>query len=404
MPELTKYYDLLILCARAPKAPSPLGSIPSDMLREGRGSALSEAEVVRDYNHLRQAAEAIPSWDSLPYLAEIHGLAPLVFRHLRAAEIVIPESARLALQARAIQRSHANRVRTRALVEILAAFEAEGIDLLVLKGMATAHLVYPQAGLRPMSDIDLLVSKTDAQRGQTLLAELGFQAAMPGESEPAFAHRHMPMVERQVEGMPLCIELHHALGFDQLPANEFEALRPAAIPLGLDGIQAFTLSATDLLAHTYYHMFDAPQHRPNLIWIADMISLVEQFHDRIDWDRLPSQVYNALATIDWLVPFEGLPQIKGTRSSVPLSPDERVAHLRGWPFSVSSSQDLIENAFKTLLPSTWWLRLYYGLSPDRSLLGVRAFHLLRLFWWGIRIRGLSHIARRGVEYLTGWRE
>jgi hypothetical protein len=133
------------------------------------------------------------------------------------------------LQARAMQHSHANRVRAKTLAKVLDAFQTAGIDVLVLKGTALAHLVYPQPGLRSMRDVDLLVSRSQARQAQTLLAELGFNAPPPGDDLPA---KHLTVAQRRVEGLPVSIEIHHNLYANGTPATELKALRPAAIPLG----------------------------------------------------------------------------------------------------------------------------------------------------------------------------
>lgn len=382
MTDLAKFYDLLILCAR------------------------SQGHLAFD-DHLRQAADALPAWEPLPRLAEIHGLAPLVYTHLQAARIALPEAVERELRARTLQHTHANRVRSQALAEILAAFDDEGIDLLTLKGMAMAHLVYPRPGLRPMSDIDLLVSKTDADRGQALLLELGFRPVV--SAGPPSPH-HLPIVQRRVDGVDIYLELHHNLDRRLLPETGFEALRPKARRITINDFPARTLSHEDLLTHTYHHMVGAPFQSFRLIWLADMISLVEGFGDEIDWERLPPRVYNALAAIHWLTPF-GLPlpftmslRTHSERSvQAPRSEVWQSRQLRGWPFSVIPAQNEAEyrrNIPKACHPSAWWLRVYYGLSLDHWLIGVRARHCLHLFWWVLQFRSPAHIIRRIKEYLA----
>ncbi len=93
-------------------------------------------------------------WNSLPTQAENHGLTPLLYTHLQAADVSIPIPIKKQLYAGVIQRNHANRVRLKVLAEILTAFQAVGIDALILKGAALARLVYPEPGLRSMRDVD----------------------------------------------------------------------------------------------------------------------------------------------------------------------------------------------------------------------------------------------------------
>ena len=128
------------------------------------------------YQQLSQHALALTAWDDVLVQAETHVLTSLLYTHLQAAEISIPTAIKKQLQARAMQHSHANRVRGRVLAEILDAFQVAGIPILVLKGAALAYLVYPEPGLRPMRDVDVLVSPAQVRQAQTLLGELGFNA------------------------------------------------------------------------------------------------------------------------------------------------------------------------------------------------------------------------------------
>jgi len=215
----------------------------------------------------------------------------------------------------------------------------------------------------------------------------------------------MPIVHRQVKGVGVYVELHHNLNRRLTPVTCFEALRPAALPFNMNDTQsvAYTLSYADLLANTYNHMVDAPFQSFRLIWVADMISLVERFSDQINWDRVPPRVYNALAVINWLTQFMGLPRVEAVTPLASSSPSRKAAQLRGWPFSVTPAQSEAEyrsNIPKAFRPSAWWLRLYYGLPPRHLLLGVRARHILHLLWWVLQFRTPAHIVRRVREYLT----
>lgn len=251
-----------------------------------------------------------------------------------------------------------------------------------------------------MSDIDLLVSKTKAHQAQALLKELGFGALV--SDKPDFNRHHMPIARRQIERVSVCVEIHHNLSRKQSPATDFETLHPRAIPFTLAGVPAHALGYEDMLAHTYHHMVGAPFQSFRLIWIADMVSLVERYTDQIDWERLPLRIYKALAVINWLMPFDGLLRIEKVLSPGSTIPSRKAAQLRGWPFSMIPAQseaEYLNNIPKAFFPSAWWLRLYYGISPDHLLLGVRVWHKLHLIWWVIRFRGLPQITRHFKDYI-----
>jgi hypothetical protein len=360
-------YALLALCARAQGHPT-------------------------QYQHLQEQAAKLTNWNTLPAEAENHGLTPLVYTHLQAAGIPIPNPIKEQLQTRAMQHSHANQVRARALADVLAAFQAARIEALVLKGAALAHWVYPKPGLRPMRDVDVLVSRSQARQAQALLAEMGFNAPLPGGDLPA---KHLPNAQRKAEGLPVSIEIHHNLYSNGTPATELEALRQRAIPLTIEGVTAYTLSHEEMLEHIYRHMriiFNPLR----LIWIADMVSLAERFVAEIDWPRVNLHVRNALALCHWLTPLSE--ELLKTASLNIDRPPQGIGHeFQGWPrYSLAAQRHkgywgILRDSF---FPTDWWLRFYYGLpsAPSTKL------RIDPAWWWGRVIRHPVHILGWVVHY------
>lgn len=61
--------------------------------------------------------------------------------------------------------------------EVTAALEAAGVESLLVKGPAIAHLLYADGAPRPYADCDLLVRETDVPRAGRVLVSLGFARA-----------------------------------------------------------------------------------------------------------------------------------------------------------------------------------------------------------------------------------
>src|SRR5690242_9675100 len=171
---------LLALCARA-------RSHPTQMRR------------------LAHLARSLHDWDGLPVQAEAHGLVPLLYTHLHAAGIELPPAIKQPILGYYMQHAHAARVREQALVDILTAYRAAGIDALVLKGAALAHLVYPQPVLRPMRDVDILVRAEEVYRAYALLPEIGF-APPPGAHHGLGPdHHHLAATKRVVDSFSVSV-------------------------------------------------------------------------------------------------------------------------------------------------------------------------------------------------------
>ncbi len=212
---------------------------------------------------LRQGVD----WAYLLDLAGRHGLLPLAYERLRRLDVdLIPRDVMGRLRGiyyanlRRIVRLQAN------LSEAVIALQREGIEPVVLKGGALAGTVYPDPGLRPMVDLDLLVPTEAVERAGAALASIGYHLS---EGLPArmvgFQQRFGGGLEWQRDGdFGLTrIDLQHDLGGVDFCRHAFpvesEALWAAARPLSLDvgsgppQEQGLQLSAEDTLIHLCLH-------------------------------------------------------------------------------------------------------------------------------------------------------
>ncbi len=166
----------------------------------------------------------------------------------------------------------------RVLGDVLRAFKAADIRVLVLKGAALANLVYPKLGLRSMRDMDVLVAKPDAWRAQRVLVDLGFHAPLPvGDGLP---DKHMAAASLHTEGFLISVEVHHGLFYkEHPPAVTMEDLTrpPVDFSLGGECDMAQAPGYEDMLWHICKHMIFSSgvfgAHR--LIWVADIVSFAE---------------------------------------------------------------------------------------------------------------------------------
>jgi hypothetical protein len=368
---------------------------------------------------LVQAAAQIPDWEIVPARAEAHGMAPLLHAHLRSAGIHPPRPVTRQLQGLYLQHRRANQIRADVLREILAAFETAGVQALILKGAALSHLVYPEPGLRPMSDIDLLVSRSDPAKAQEALAGLGFDAPLP--SRGALPHRHLAAATLRREGLLVQVEIHHQLSstyFDNAVSylrNRFSpntarrsSTRAARVngltvsprPLPALGRSASTLGLEDMLGHLCQHLLSHINvwDYGRLIWVADIVSLAERFASEIDWDHVRRRypdVLDTLAVLHFATPLsQELLATAGVK--VGHAPKDIGREYQGWP--QTRPREWRRRGYSrvlcdTLFPSEWWLRLRYKLGSTRPLLWSRCvrhpFHIL------------GHVGRTLLERM-GW--
>jgi Uncharacterised nucleotidyltransferase len=360
-----------------------------DVLRLGAKVACDPA----DYTRLAGAAARIDNWSDLPTAAEAHGLAPLLSLHLAGAGVRMPVEIRQHLVGLALHHREANRVRFQVLREVLDALEAASIPVLVLKGAALAHLLYPSTGLRPLSDLDLLVSSRLAGRAQSVLAEIGFNAPSSPTSRALAAHHHLPAATRFCDGHIVHVEIHtDALSRDSRDSLSMEQLSGAPQSLSIEGRPARTLGHADMLWHLTRHVAECASLL-RLIWVADVVGYATRYRDAIPWPEVRGRypfVLNALSLLHLVTPL----------------PAELLAHvtpartqgLRGIGVSCKPLTEIVkldrpvrEIARDVFDPSDWWLRLYYGLGDEAPLRWHRwVTHPLRVGYW-VRRRAMTSV-------------
>ena len=131
--------------------------------------------------------------------------------------------------------------------------------MLVLKGAALAHLIYPQPVLRPMRDIDILVRADEVYRAYALLPEIGFTPPPGAHHGLGPDHHHLTAIKRVADGFSVSVELHHALHLNERGHPlRYDAYAPTAQPFMVGGISAQTLGREETLWHIYRHAFCMP--------------------------------------------------------------------------------------------------------------------------------------------------
>ena len=158
-------------------------------------------------------------WQYLLDLAHQHNLLPLAYDRLRRLDSdLIPSRVMDHLKGSYYTNLLRNRRLQADLVEAISALQRAGIEPIVLKGGALARTVYADPGLRPMTDLDLLVPPQAMERAGTVLASIGYRLSGRLSGQPvAFQRRLGGRLEwlREHDGHPTHIDLqHHLVGID----------------------------------------------------------------------------------------------------------------------------------------------------------------------------------------------
>ena len=215
-------------------------------------------------------------------------LLPQLWRTLRTLD---PENPALGRLKGAYRHAwYANQQLLNAAANAIALLQAEGIDVMLLKGAALVALYLPDVGLRPMDDVDILVRPDDAPKSLRILRANGW--------EPEDCHS-IEQIMRSQHAIELCgsgrakLDLHwsalHPWSCDTL-------LWDGAIPVSLRGVPVHAPNATEQLLVALAHGLGwnpAPVR-----WITDAMLIMRAAGDRVDWQYLVGRARTLHVTLE----------------------------------------------------------------------------------------------------------
>jgi hypothetical protein len=298
------------------------------------------------------------------------------------------------------------------LAEALAALHAASVAVMPLKGSLLATRYYPEPGLRPMNDLDLLVQPEDEPRAIAALAGLGYQPLMRGwkHLELARPDGRGPTVAFDGEhpDNPRSLDLHTCLR-EQFWSIHYDLTEHAWSDSSqgqLVGQPARLMRPALLLHHLAVHAScDMIARRVRLLHLQDLALVAAQV-DPAGWEGIIAHarsrreerfVYPALALASRYFPAVPGLALEALRPGVPRA---LLTYL--------DSADLDQHSFCNAAPTTAaeklrWFRpgaeraraLRHMIVPDPGELGHWYPHLAR--------PGLLPIAymRYGIE-IVGW--
>ncbi len=241
---------------------------------------------IDDVLQIDQLIPKITDWNSFVDIVICNGIAPVVRKNLTASKNVckIPESIISRLNQVYFKILSRNILLTTHFKNIIAAFSEKNIEVIALKGMYLSELIYQNIGLRPMSDIDLLVKKTDAETCRDILLKLGHtdQEVTPSELIKETEKHFAPLVKDNIS-----VEIHHKLHNEQYGYTiNTDDFWKNANPVFLHGVSSLALSPNDLLIHLCIHL-DSHNAISNiqLRHISDIVNILEFFKDKLDWQK-----------------------------------------------------------------------------------------------------------------------
>jgi hypothetical protein len=182
----------------------------------------------------------------------------------------------------------------RHLVTLSAALEDAGVEMVLLKGSALAHTVYPDPSWRPFADLDFLVRGQDFQRAIEVLADRGFTRALP-EPRARFDVRFGKAAELYGQD-GLSIDLHRTLVVGPFGLwIDVDELFTGTDPFILGGRTLRRLDDASLFLHACVHA-SLGWWPPLLMPVRDVAQVAS--YAEVDWDLVAERTRRwRLATV-----------------------------------------------------------------------------------------------------------
>lgn len=140
----------------------------------------------------------------------------------------------------------------------ICTLRAAGVEVVALKGAALAFFHYPDPGLRPMGDLDLLLrDPRDLARATEALTGAGWRALFDTPRHRVFAREDERVSRPATEDPdnPIRLEIHTSFRLPVL-GRVYDAsaeLRSGAATRDLDGVEVSIAAGSSLVRHLLFH-------------------------------------------------------------------------------------------------------------------------------------------------------
>ncbi len=276
--------------------------------------------------------EAICAWESWSSTSTIFQLGldtsrilPLVWRNLHRH---VDSSCMPILKGLYRSTWCKNQIRINHIFPILTALKESNVRISFLKGTALTLEYYQDFGLRPMADIDLMVSEKELGRAELVMKSQGWDRDKKGSLEELVTKYHGVAFTK-----PNCkdLDLHWRFSWD-FTSNFTDQVWRRTKTTTFQNLALESLDPADLLFHVLIHgsrigYRNTFNPQPRVIhWIPDAIEIIR--NSKIDWSQLSDS-----ASITYTRPqvYTSLSYLK-TIFAAPI-PDNALRELTHKPFS-----------------------------------------------------------------------
>ncbi|MCC7363109.1 MAG: nucleotidyltransferase family protein [Dehalococcoidia bacterium] len=242
------------------------------------------------------AIASLADTTELADLAERHRVAPWLAAAARTSPVLHDQELLRPILRAAQRQSFATLPLMVELSTIVDHLNANDVPVVVLKGPGVAGAFYPDRGLRPFGDVDILVAESALPVVRELLEARGYTEQHEDGHEGRIHHCHGLFQRIFVhEGQGHIVEVHcdHLqIGLEPVSMDDiWERSEPMRFGRG----EARVLELHDLIVHLAVHLHRHGYNR--LIWFKDLDLIIRQ--RAVDWAivRQRAEVQGCLASV-----------------------------------------------------------------------------------------------------------
>ena len=172
-------------------------------------------------------------------------------------------------------------VRLDAVLALNELAAADKVKVLLMKGFAFGYQIYPNAGSRASSDVDILIDKADVDVVKTIFEKLGYTIELP--EEQSLLSFQFSALKQSNTGHTILFDIHYRINnrlqydryfdFDTLYDNAF-VINKLSQPIK---VLNFSEAYTFLCVHLQGHFLQGDPIK--LIWLYDIHLLLSQLPD-----------------------------------------------------------------------------------------------------------------------------
>ena len=247
----------------------------------------SDSDLLADVLASRAPLEGAPPddgfWRTVTREAERCGLCGLVLEQVAAAGLDLPEGPAVRLRCGAARVTAEQLNMTHELARLLAAFNEAEVPVMLLKGAALIQTSYAEPGLRPMSDLDLLVRPEHVDAAFEILEGAGCRRGAELVRDDFFPRFYYETEWLTNSPSPVRIDLH-ARALRPLRSSRTmpdDALWHGAAQVDILGTSAWVPGPEAMFIHLCAHA--ACHGCARLIWLYDLRRFVEHHGGDMDW-------------------------------------------------------------------------------------------------------------------------